>query len=105
MGSEGRVGMIGEVWQLRRGGEVLGEITMTEADFPWLSGSFAERPGFAEVAPLFAEELALSMLIGDDDSPANVDAWGGGIRPHRQDDDVGVPVGSGSGVPAAYRRG
>lgn len=66
---------IGEVWQLRRGDEVLGEITITGADFPWLSGSFAPRVGFAEVMPLFAEELALSEVLLDDDSEANIDAW------------------------------
>ena len=66
---------VGGVWQLRRGDEVMGEITITEADFPWLSGSFVARAGFAEVAALFAEELALSTVIADDDSAANVEAW------------------------------
>jgi hypothetical protein len=72
---EGCVSRIGEKWQLRRDGEVLGEITITDADFPWLSGSFAARAGFAEVVPLFAEELALSEVMLDDDSEATVDAW------------------------------
>src|SRR5688572_30468985 len=74
-GGEGRVGRIGEVWQLRRGDEVLGEITITDAGFPWLSGSFVARAGFADVAPLFAEELALSEASADDDSVANIEAW------------------------------
>lgn len=69
------MGRIGEVWQLRRGDEVLGEITITDADFPWLRGSFVARAGFAEVASLFAEELALSEVILDDDSKAAIDAW------------------------------
>ncbi|GLZ29723.1 hypothetical protein Lesp02_19130 [Lentzea sp. NBRC 105346] len=47
------------VWHLRRGDELLGTITITDGDFPWLSGRFAPEPGFAEFAPLFAEELAL----------------------------------------------
>jgi hypothetical protein len=45
---------IGETWHLQRGDEVLGDITVTGTDFPWLTGDFAARPGFAEVAPLFA---------------------------------------------------
>ncbi|MEV7228074.1 MULTISPECIES: hypothetical protein [Polymorphospora] len=69
------MGRIGEVWQLRRGDEVLGEITVTDADFPWLGGCFAARPGFAEVAPLFAEEVALATVLEDDDSAAAVEAW------------------------------
>lgn len=75
VGGEGRVSRIGEVWQLRRGEEVLGEITITDANFPWLSGGFAARAGFALVASLFAEELSLSEMIVDDDSEANIDAW------------------------------
>ena len=67
--------MIGEVWQVRRGDEVLGEITVANSDFPWLSGSFAARPEFAQVAPQFVEELALSTAILEDDSEAAVDAW------------------------------
>lgn len=67
--------MIGEVWELRRGDEVLAAITITQADFPWLSGAFCACPGFADVAPLFAEELALSTVLEDDDSPGTVAAW------------------------------
>lgn len=66
---------IGEVWRLCRGGEVLGEITVTDADFPWLSGGFVARAGFGEVASLFAEELALSEVLLSDDSDAAVAAW------------------------------
>jgi hypothetical protein len=69
------MGWVGEVWHLRRGDEVLGDITITDADFPWLSGRFAPRPGFAAVAPLFAEELARSRATEDDDSAANLQAW------------------------------
>lgn len=69
------MGRIGEVWQLRRGDELLGEITITEVDFPWLGGSFAAGSGFAEVASLFAEEFALTKVIEEDDSAADIDAW------------------------------
>lgn len=74
-GAERGVGRIGEVWQLCRGDEVLGEITVTDADFPWLSGDFAAGAGFAEVESLFADELALSEAIADDDGTADVEAW------------------------------
>jgi hypothetical protein len=66
---------IGEVWHLRRGEEVLGEITITEADFPWLRGSFIARAGFAEVAPLFTEEIALGEVTLDSDRVADIEAW------------------------------
>ncbi|WP_406004962.1 hypothetical protein [Streptomyces sp. NBC_00637] len=48
----------GEVWQLRRGAEVAGEIIVEEGDFPWLYGRFVPAAGFAEVGPLFERELA-----------------------------------------------
>jgi hypothetical protein len=64
-----------EVWQLRRGDEVLGEITITEVDFPWLHGSFAARPEFAEFAPLFAEELKLTEALEDSDADDLNEAW------------------------------
>jgi len=66
---------IGEVWQLCRGDEVLGEITITEADFPWLSGRFAPRSGFADVEPLFVEELGLLDVLQESNSKADVEAW------------------------------
>src|SRR5688572_23008777 len=72
---EGGSGVIGEVWQLRRRDDVVGEITISDADFPWLAGTFVALPGFAEVAPLFAEELELTRRIEDDDSKATVEEW------------------------------
>lgn len=62
-------GRIGSVWRLCRGAETLGEITITEADFPWLTGRFTPRPAFAEVKPLFDAELALIEVDKD------VEAW------------------------------
>lgn len=50
---------IGEVWRLVRGEELLGEIVIESADFPWLSGRFVPRPAFDDVRPLFREESAL----------------------------------------------
>ncbi|MBP2478752.1 hypothetical protein JOF53_007624 [Crossiella equi] len=48
-----------EVWRLVRREELLGEVVVEERDFPWLRGRFLAQPGFAEVKPLFDEELAL----------------------------------------------
>ena len=61
------MGWIGQVWQLRRGDELLGEVTIEGADFLWLHGIFAPQPGFAQVAPLFADELVKleSLMDGD----------------------------------------
>ncbi|WTR19158.1 hypothetical protein OG565_18710 [Streptomyces sp. NBC_00138] len=50
----------GDIWRLRRGEEVVGEILVEEGDFPWLSGRFVPTAGFAEVKPLFERELALT---------------------------------------------
>ncbi|MEW1914820.1 hypothetical protein AB0442_41755 [Kitasatospora sp. NPDC085895] len=51
--------MHGEVWRLTRGAELVGEIEIGEADFPWLAGTFRPGPGYPAVAPWFAETLAL----------------------------------------------
>lgn len=53
------MGFEGEVWRLMREQELLGEIVIDEADFPWLNGQFVPTPGFDEVRPWFAESLAL----------------------------------------------
>jgi hypothetical protein len=46
-------------WRLMLRDALIGEIEITDSDFPWLSGTFVARPGFAEVKPLFDEELSL----------------------------------------------
>jgi hypothetical protein len=61
---------IGEIWRVERGTEVVGEITVTEADWPWLNGDFAPGPGFADLRPHFARELALVETIDED-----IEAW------------------------------
>src|SRR4051794_41376076 len=60
----GVVGFEGAVWKVRSGDEPVGDILIDEADFPWLSGPFTARPGFAGVRELFARELA---LVDEDD--------------------------------------
>jgi len=59
------MGFVGEVWQVRRGEEPVGEILIDDADFPWLSGKFTAGPAFEAVRELFARELALAQ--GDAD--------------------------------------
>jgi hypothetical protein len=95
--------MIGEVWQVRRGDEVMGEVTVAEADFPWLSGSFAARFEFAQVAPLFVEELALSRVILEDDSEAAVDAWEAAYDRIAETMTLVSPFGPVAGIPVPYR--
>ena len=53
------MGFDGEVWHLHGGDGPIGDITIDEADFPWLSGHFTPGPGFAAVQELFARELTL----------------------------------------------
>ena len=58
------------IWRLYRGKELLGLIHIDDADFPWLSGRFLPQPGFAEVKPLFDEEIALC-----EQEDLDVEAW------------------------------
>jgi hypothetical protein len=53
-----------------RGDTLLGQIEVVSelCDFPWYGGRFTPTPAFADVAPLFAEEL---RLLDSDD----FDAW------------------------------
>ena len=48
------------VWRLQRQDELIGEIVVDGGAFPWLEGRFLPGPGFAEVKPLFDQELALA---------------------------------------------
>src|SRR6185369_11443249 len=61
----GRMSRIGEVWQLRHGDALLGEITITgEGATPdWLHGSFAGQSLFAEFAPLLTDEHDLYQTM------------------------------------------
>ncbi len=55
------MGFVGEVWQVRKGEESVGEILIDDADFPWLSGKFTAGEAFEAVRELFARELALAQ--------------------------------------------
>ncbi|TQS23119.1 hypothetical protein [Microbispora sp. KK1-11] len=58
--------MAEHTWRLRRGEEILGDIHLTgDGDFPWLSGRFVARSGYAAVEPLFVQELALIEADGE----------------------------------------
>jgi hypothetical protein len=61
---------IGETWRLYHEQELLGQLVVTDADFPWLNGRFQAEAGFETVRPLFEEELRLLDAVDDD-----VDAW------------------------------
>jgi hypothetical protein len=45
------------VWRLVRGDELLAELVVTDADFPWLNARVRPAAGFAGVRPLFDDEL------------------------------------------------
>lgn len=67
------MGFVGETWRVLSDGEPVGEITVEEAGFPWLSGRFTPAPVFARVRPPFARELALMQAAmtapADEDEP------------------------------------
>lgn len=50
----------GEVRRLVRQEELVGEIVIEEADFPWLHGRFVPGTAFSAVEPVFTRSLALS---------------------------------------------
>jgi hypothetical protein len=57
------------VWQLLRGDELLAELVVTGGDFPWLNAEVRPTAGFAEVRPLFDDELMRLELLDDDPEP------------------------------------
>lgn len=50
-------------WQLVRGDELLAELAVTGGDFPWLNAEVRPAAGFAEVRPLFDDELRQLELL------------------------------------------
>ncbi|MDF2711105.1 MAG: hypothetical protein K0R62_6757 [Nonomuraea muscovyensis] len=56
----------GEVWRLMRQDELVGEITIEDADGPWLSGRFVAGPAFPDLEPLFQQELVLLDTLDED---------------------------------------
>jgi hypothetical protein len=57
---------VGCVWQLIRGDELLAELVVTGGDFPWLNAEVRPAAGFAEVRPLFDDELQRLEFLDDE---------------------------------------
>jgi hypothetical protein len=47
------MGFVGETWRLYHQQELLGQLVVTDADFPWLRARFQAEPSFETVRPLF----------------------------------------------------
>ncbi|MGX4731998.1 hypothetical protein [Kitasatospora griseola] len=58
-----------ETWRLVHGEDLVGEIRIDDADFPWLHGEFTPGPGWPGFAPRFAECRELAEA-------EEWDAWG-----------------------------
>lgn len=58
------------MYTLERGGEVLGTLTVTAAEFLGVHGTFEATPAFAPYRPLFDAEAALSARVAKDPDPA-----------------------------------
>jgi len=78
----------GQIWRLYRGDELLADLVVNDADFPWLYALVQPYDGFAEVGPLFAEELRL--LEDSDDHPG---AWESVYEVIRSTVDLRYPAG------------
>ncbi|MFJ5262308.1 hypothetical protein ACIQAC_17755 [Streptomyces sp. NPDC088387] len=57
------MGFEGGIWRVRGDEGEVGEILITEADFPWLSGTFTPGPAYEGVRELFAREIALVKQV------------------------------------------
>src|SRR4029077_11921951 len=60
------------VWRLVRGEELLAELVVTDADFPWLNARVRPAAGFAGVRLLFDDELR--RLEDHDEEPEQWEA-------------------------------
>jgi hypothetical protein len=63
------------VWRLRHGATLVGEIEITDGDFPWLSGTFTAQDGFAPYRQLFVRELAMLNRLLEDEDRADYTEW------------------------------
>lgn len=63
-----------QIWKLKHADAVIGEIHITDGDFPGLSGAFVPLPGFADFKPLFDRELELWERLCDGPGPDADDA-------------------------------
>ncbi|MYR39461.1 hypothetical protein [Streptomyces sp. DvalAA-19] len=70
------MGFDGTIWRLRRGTDLVGEIAVDDADFPWLYGRFIPGPAFEPaVRQLFDRELVLMERLEEDESDESAEAW------------------------------
>jgi hypothetical protein len=63
-------------WHLTDGDQILGTLTVTDSDFPWLHGKFALVEAFSSWRAAFDEEFRLLETIDD-----NVEEWEDAYRP------------------------
>jgi hypothetical protein len=54
------------VWRLVRGDELLAELVVNGGDFPWLNAEVRPAAGFAEVRPLFDDEIRRADLMDEE---------------------------------------
>jgi hypothetical protein len=81
------------VWTLHLGDALLGEITVTGGDFPWLNGTMRTTAAFERLRPLFERELRLL-----DEVEQNVEQWEAAYEAIR---DTGLELRRPSGEAAA----
>jgi hypothetical protein len=53
-------------WRLVRGDEVLADLVVTDADFPWLTAEVRPKAGFEEVRPLFDDEARWADVMDEE---------------------------------------
>ena len=73
-----------DVWRLWQGQDPLGEIRVTDAEFPWLRGAWTATAAFGTVESLFAAELTLVNRgeVGEEWDAAYEQICALGIRLH-----------------------
>lgn len=54
------------VWRLVRGDELLAELVVIGGNFPWLNAEVRPEAGFAEVRPLFDDEIRRADLMDEE---------------------------------------
>lgn len=55
----------GQVWRLYHNDQLLGELTVTDADFPWLNAAFHATEAFLPWRSVFENELHLIKDLDD----------------------------------------
>jgi hypothetical protein len=65
----------GQVWTLRHGDKLLGELTVTNGDFPWLNATFIATEAFVPWRAAFEDELRLL-----DELDEHVEDWEAAYR-------------------------